>query len=111
MENPGCYRLFRDGDVWIATGPTFVSKTTSPLGRGSTYQEAINDLLSQPAFEAWLRSSGQSRPSLADFVIEDCPPVNMPRDESIAEAVRGEVATVIHLPDRSRQAADLNRSR
>ena len=86
MENPGCYRLFREGDVWIATGPTFVSRTTSPLGRGTTYQDAINDLISKPAFEEWLRSSG------------------VPRDDCIAEAMTGEVGTVIHLPDRSRHA-------
>lgn len=104
MENPGCYRLFRDGDVWIATGPTFVSKNTSPLGRGATYQDAINDLIGKSAFEAWLRSAGQSRPTLADFVIEDCPPVNVPRDDCIAEAMSGEVGSVIHLPDRSRHA-------
>lgn len=102
MENPGCYRLSRDGDTWVATGPTFVSLTASPAGRGVTYQDAINDLLSKPAFEDWLRSSGQSRPSLADFVIEDCPPTNQPRDESIAEVVRGEVGDVIQLPDQTR---------
>jgi len=102
MENPGCYRLVRDGDTWIATGPTFVSLTASPAGRGPTYQDAIEDLISKPAFETWLRSAGQSRPTLADFVIEACPPTNPQRDESIAEVVRGEVSDVIYLPDQSR---------
>jgi hypothetical protein len=102
MENPGCYRLFRDGDRWIATGPTFVSPTASPVGYGNTYQEAIENLLSKPAFEAWLRASGQSRPSLADFVVDDCPPENLPRDAAIAEMVRGEVDNVVPLRTRKR---------
>jgi hypothetical protein len=104
MENPGCYRLFRDGEKWVATGPTFVSLAASPAGYGDTYQEAIEDLLSKPGFADWLRSSGQSRPTLADFVIEDCPPANLPRDESIAEVVRGEVSNVIALPDQTKSA-------
>jgi hypothetical protein len=103
MENPGCYRLFRDGDRWIATGPAFVSLAASPVGYGNTYQEAIENLLSKPAFEAWLRASGQSRPSLADFVVNDCrPPENLPRDAAIAEMVRGEVGNVVPLPTRKR---------
>ena len=104
MDNPGCYRLFRDGDTWVATGPTFVSMAASPAGRGPTYQDAIDDLLSKPAFEAWFRSAGHSRPTLADFVIEDCPPANLPRDEAIAEVVLGEVGEVIHLPDQTKRA-------
>lgn len=97
MENPGCYRLFRDGDQWIATGPTFVSFDASPVGRGSNYQEAIEDLMDKPPFQAWLRASGQSQPSLADFVIDDCPPENIARDESIAEIMKGEVGNVVPL--------------
>jgi hypothetical protein len=102
MENPGCYRLFRDGGRWVATGPTFVSLTASPVGYGDTYQEAIENLLNKPVFEAWLRASGQSRPSLADFVVEDCPPENLPRDRAIAEMVRGEVGNVVPLRTRKR---------
>lgn len=97
MENPGCYRLVRNGDEWIATGPTFVSHAASPAGHGKTYQEAIDDLMNQPPFQAWLRASGQSQPSLADFVIDDCPPENLARDESIAEIIKGEVGNVVPL--------------
>ena len=107
MENPGCYRLFRDGERWVATGPTFVSFNNSPAGYGNTYQDAIEDLLGKPQFEDWLRSTGQLRPSLADFVLEDCPPENLPRDESIADLVRGEVGNIVPLPggDRTKQAS------
>jgi hypothetical protein len=97
MESPGCYRLVRNSDQWIATGPTFVSYAASPAGYGATYQEAIEDLMSKPPFQAWLRASGQSQPSLADFVIDDCPPENIARDESIAELVKGEVGNVVPL--------------
>ncbi len=97
MENPGCYRLVRNGDRWIATGPTCVGNAASPAGYGSTYQEAIEDLIGQPPFQTWLRASGQSQPSLADFVIDDCPPENIARDESIAELVKGEVGNVVPL--------------
>jgi hypothetical protein len=102
MENPGCYRLVREGKRWVATGPTFVSYAVSPAGYGSTYQEAIEDLMSKPPFQTWLRASGQSRPSLADFVVEDCPPENIARDESIAELIKGEVGKIVPLSTRRR---------
>lgn len=97
MENPGCYRLYRDGDQWVATGPSFVSLSASPVGYGKTYQEAIDDLIGKPRFQEWLRAAGQSQPSLADFVVEDCPPENLPRDNSIAELVKGEVSNIVPI--------------
>lgn len=100
MEKHGCYRLFRDGQRWVATAPTFVSLSASPVGYGKTYQEAIDDLVMKPPFQEWLRATGQSQPSLAEFVIDDCPPENWPRDAAIADLVSGEVGKIIPLRGR-----------
>lgn len=105
METPGCFCLFHDGNQWIAAGPRLVDLAACPSGRGRTFQEAIDDLTRQPKFQDWLCATGNSRPCLADFVVDDCAPDNLSRDISIAELVVGEAGNVIPLCTRRRAKA------
>lgn len=65
------FLLQHQGDVWIAAAPGLLDPSENAVGRGATRQEAIDDLLRQPEFQAWLREHDRPNPSVADFELRE----------------------------------------
>jgi hypothetical protein len=63
------YLLQFNGDIWIAAAPGHIDPSENAVGRGTTQEEAIDDLTRQPEFQAWLRENQLPNPTVADFEI------------------------------------------
>ena len=63
------YMLQQEGSIWIAAAPGYFDPSDQPVGRGSTQEEAIENLTQQPEFQLWLRENGLTAPTLAEFEI------------------------------------------
>lgn len=65
------FMLRRKGDGWVATSPDFISPEMDPVGSGKTAVDAVEDLLRHPRFREWLKATGNPRPTISDFDIDD----------------------------------------
>ena len=70
----GDYVLHRENaEYWMADAPCYKDPQMSPVGFGRTQQEAVDELISQPQFQEYLKRSGDRPPALAHFTIDDRP--------------------------------------
>jgi hypothetical protein len=58
-------------DGWVATTPDVISAEMDAAGFGKTPSDAVDDLLRNPRFQAWLTRTSNPQPSMGDFDIDD----------------------------------------